>query len=242
MFLFFLWGCNVFDSRVLKHLAAATQGLISLTLLDKTTQYVSGMFTGATLTSLWPPAPQSHCSFPGGRCHTCRPPAASAWCSGSSSTESPASPSPSSLDSPTQSNSWSLWAQQHPSTDKRLKASLPCSTLLLLCGYSRLSLWEHRNKTWGRSSFYLFSPQIRDEGWRFTWHGTVEKWRRHDPACCTVSHLSYAKPWRQTGDRDALRGEVDYSWHVIKNVCQEMGHTGEPGDMVLTNWVPWVWK
>lgn len=87
-----------------KHLAVATQGLISLVLPDKATQYVPCMFTGATLTSLWPPAPQFHCSCPGARCHTCRPPAASEWCSGSSSTDSPASPSPRSLDSPTDSH------------------------------------------------------------------------------------------------------------------------------------------
>lgn len=34
----------MFESRALKHLSAATQGLISLPLPDKTTQYVPGMF------------------------------------------------------------------------------------------------------------------------------------------------------------------------------------------------------
>lgn len=105
--IFLVFSCEdvtCLESRALKHLAAVSWDLISLALQDKTTPCVPRMFTGAPLTSLWPPAPQSHCSWPGARCHMCHPPAASVWCSGSSSTESSASPSPSSLDSPTQSN------------------------------------------------------------------------------------------------------------------------------------------
>lgn len=72
-----------------------------LTFAEKTAQGIPVMFTGTTLTSLLPPAPQLRCSCPGERCHTCHRPAASEWCSGSLSTESPAFPSSRSLDSPT---------------------------------------------------------------------------------------------------------------------------------------------
>lgn len=120
----------MFESGDSKHVTAATQALISLTVGHKTTVHVPGVFT-----SLWPPALRSHCSCQAARCRMCRRPAASAWCSGSSSTESRACPSPGSLDSPTQSNSWSLLAQQHPrhrSTANRLRSrSLPLPLLLL---------------------------------------------------------------------------------------------------------------